>query len=288
MRNGRAGKAMNRWHFFLLSFFLLFGIPSAVFATSDEAAEHVVKVSHRPAGEGKWVFTATLEGEENVRGDWSFVLDGHDSTTVEYEGGQAQAKFSITSPGKHQLNVSFEGQLGDRTGRLNKEYIFEIPSLSVKIDGSKISADLHYAENAEGKWSFALGTESGEMVELRESPSNHGPRFVKNLAELKPGKYHLFVAFRGKINGVETGLQKSRTLQVDEQGRLTLAPLEKGEAPAVTTAPEKVAQVIENSKQGGKLPKTATPHPTHALIGLLLLLGGWALFKLHRKQTAVS
>jgi LPXTG-motif cell wall-anchored protein len=50
-----------------------------------------------------------------------------------------------------------------------------------------------------------------------------------------------------------------------------------------------VAQVIENSKQGGKLPKTATPHPTHALIGLLLLLGGWMLFKRSKeKQTAVS
>ncbi|PRX39760.1 LPXTG-motif cell wall-anchored protein [Planifilum fimeticola] len=281
---------MKRWHFFLLSFFLLFGIPSAVTATSDDVAEHVVKVSHRPDGEGKWVFTATLEGEENVRGDWSFVLDGHDSTTVEYEGEQAQAKFSIDSPGKHQLNVSFEGSLGDRTGRLNKEYIFEVPALSVKIDGSKaVSANLLYTEQAEGKWTFALGTNSGELVEIRESAQDHGPRFSKKLADLQPGTYHLLVTYQGKVNGVETGFQKSQTLHVDEQGKLTLAPGETGDSPAVITAPEKVAQVIENSKQGGKLPKTATSHPAQALIGLFLLLGGWMLLKRpNGKQTTVS
>ena len=195
MRNGRAGKAMNRWHFFLLSFFLLFGIPSAVFATSDEAAEHVVKVSHRPAGEGKWVFTATLEGEENVRGDWSFVLAGHDSTTVEYEGGQAQAKFSITSPGKHQLNVSFEGQLGDRTGRLNKEYIFEIPSLSVKIDGSKISADLH-TRKIRGSGP-SPGKENGSWWRSGKPFGTTAPTSPKS-SRPSTRNYHLFVTYQGR------------------------------------------------------------------------------------------
>jgi LPXTG-motif cell wall-anchored protein len=279
---------MKRWHLFLLSFFLLFGFSSAVHATSDDVPEHTLNISHRPDGEGKWLFTATLEGEDEVRGDWTFDLDGHDSTTVEYEGGQAQATFSISSPGKHQLNVSFEGRLGDRTGRLNKEYIFEVPALSVTIDDSKaVSAHLHYAETSEGKWSFALGRENGELVEIQESPSNHGPHFSKKLGDLQPGNYHLFVTYQGKIDGVETGFKKSHTLHVDEQGNLTLAPGEKGDSPAVITTTEQVAQVLENSKQGGKLPKTATPHPSYALVGFLLLLGGWRLLKRSSgKQTA--
>lgn len=270
---------MNRWYFFLLSFFLLFGI-SPAYAASDDVSEHTLSISHRPDGEGEWVFTATLEGEEIIRGNWSFVLDGHDSTTIEHEGGQAQAKFSITTPGKHQLNVSFEGLLGDRTGRLNREYIFDVPALSVKIDDSKtVSANLHYAEKSEGKWSFALGRESGELIEILESPSNHGPNFSKKLADLPPGKYLLLVTYQGKVDGVETGFKKSHKLQVDERGNLTLDPGKDKDSSVVVTTPEQVVQVMENSKQGGKLPKTATAHPTYLLIGLLFLLGGWGLFK---------
>jgi len=116
-------------------------------------------------------------------------------------------------------------------------------------------------------------------VEIIESQSKHGPRFSKELADHQPGTYQLFVTYQGKINGVKTGFQKSLKLHVDEQGNLTLKPDEKGETSTVITAPEKVAQVIETSKQGGKLPKTATPHPAYALIGLLLFLGGWNLLR---------
>lgn len=92
----------------------------------------------------------------------------------------------------------------------------------------------------------------------------------------------VYIAFEGKVDGEETAIIKFLTLEVEEGNGGDIKPPPTDYKPTKPVNKGTVDKVINNSKKGGPMPKTATSNPTGMVAGLALAALGGAILGYRR------
>ncbi len=153
----------------------------------------------------------------------------------------------------------------------------------------KVTAELKNAKEATGFWYIGVGPagdENAEPVAEKEAEDYNGTSFTAefDISKFEAGKYEVFIMFAGVVDGEEAFFMDSMELDVegtDDGGNEKPSVTPKPGKDPVKVDPEQ-GKELKDKVKGGKLPKTATTHPTGAAAGLALLIGGLALLKLRR------
>lgn len=229
-----------------------------------------------------WV-DAYLVNAEKAEGKWEILLDGKaGSVEVQDNGRYALAEFVVDNPGTHHAVIRFQGTVDGKEVTLEAEKTVKFPGehfrFEITYDGKRtFGGKLFGVKQAEGQWYVGILNESGQTVAEHVSDLTTSLSYSHTFKDLKPGTYLVWVAFEGVIDGDEMVVMDFMEVTIKGGGSGGVKDPGKDKPPVVAD-PDKGEKIIENAK-GGKLPETATDHPGFALLGLLMLLAGWAVWK---------
>ena len=238
---------------------------------------------------------AHLPYKRSADGTFEILLDGRKPVELDWEDGgnglNASASFEVDKPGAHKALVRFQGVVDGKEVTLQAEKAVQFPGkgyrFEVTYDGKRaFGGKLLGVKDAKGTWFIGVYDHHKEdrLLEEHYSGSIASLEYTHHFKDLTPGTYDVIVTFGGVVDGVgagATGILRGVTIKADGSGEVRDPDKDK---PPVAVGPGEGKKTIKNAK-GGRLPETATPHPGFVLLGGLVWLSGWVLWKL---QTIVG
>jgi LPXTG-motif cell wall-anchored protein len=244
---------------------------------------------HRKLNDAGYAINAKLSDVKSAEGTWTFYVDGKKKGTKKNKKTSVSFVLSLDADMEeageikgHVIKIVFDGQADGKETKA--EGTHSIPDLKFDYtqvgNNDKFTGTLNPAKEAVGNWGIAIANENGDkIIDAKDVENFKGTTFTHIFKGIKAGTYLVYIAFEGKVDGEETAIIKFLTLEVTEEGN-------GGDikAPPTDYKPTKpvdkgtVDKVINNSKKGGPMPKTATSNPTGMVAGLVLIaLGGTIL-----------
>lgn len=243
---------------------------------------------------------------DQAKGKWKFVLkDTETGEVVDKEvkrskkGIRKGAWLAAFESGTYEAKVVFNGTFNGEALKVkgSTELTLEVPDYAefdheVKYeykDGKhRVTASILEGEHATGLWLVGLFDMDGNpVVDPAYVEFHEGKTFTAEFKDkLKPGHYFVGVVFEGAVDGQPGGfIDDSVEFEVKDGKSITKPGKDDDKDPVKPGEPKKV---IDEVKNGGKMPKTATQYPLGMMVGGGILLLGLMVFGIMKfRRTAV-
>jgi hypothetical protein len=248
---------------------------------------------NRKLNDAGYAIQASLKEAKTAEGTWTFYVDGKKKSTKNNKKTSVSFVLAMDEDLEkygeikgHNIKIVFNGKIdGDDK---KAEGTHSIPDLQFDYtqigNNDKFTGLLKPASEAVGDWGIAVADENGEKIIAEKDAQNfQGTTFTHTFMGIQKGTYLVYIAFEGKVDGEETAIIKFLTLEVTEEGNGGgIKPPPTDYKPTKPVDKGTVDQVINNSKKGGPMPKTATSNPTGMFAGMALLAIGSAVLVYRR------
>ncbi|MCH5586040.1 hypothetical protein MK805_13940 [Shimazuella sp. AN120528] len=248
---------------------------------------------HRKLNDVGYAINAKLSDVKSAEGTWTFYVDGKKKATKNNKKASVSFTLSIEADMEeageiqaHAIKIVFEGKADGKETKA--EGTHSIPDLQFDYkqvgNDDKFTGTLNPANEAVGNWGIAVSDENGEkIIDAKDVENFKGTTFTHTFKGIKAGTYLVYIAFEGKVDGEETAIIKFMTLEVTEEGNGgDIKPPPTDYKPTKPVDKGTIDKVINNSKKGGPMPKTATSNPTGLATGLVLVALGGAILGYRR------
>lgn len=248
---------------------------------------------HRKLSDTGYAINAKLSNIKSAEGTWAFYVDGKKKGTKNNKKTSVSFNLSVfddmdesgeTKP--YTIKIVFEGKAEGKQIKVEESH--NIPDLKFDYkqvgNNDKFTGTLNPAKNAVGNWGIAIADENGEeIIDAKDVENFKGTAFTHTFKGIKAGTYLVYIVFEGKVDGEETAVIKFLTLEVTEKGNGgEIKPPPADYKPSKPVNKGTVDQIINNSKKGGPMPKTATSNPTGMVAGFVLVALGGAILGYRR------
>ncbi|WP_124728530.1 hypothetical protein [Staphylospora marina] len=229
-----------------------------------------------------------IKDAKKVDGTWTVETGGkkHQFKGAVLGGKEDPAYISLGKGNRFTVTVSFSGTVDGKQVTGSKTLEVNVPVFKVDYEAvggkHKLSGKIEGAKNVEGDWIIGVADPETyeEVVKTLEVTGSKNMAMSYEFELKKAGEYLGVVMFGGYVDGVFMILGDEIPFEVTGKGGVKKPSEGKDHSPVLN--PEEGKKQLDEAKKGGKLPKTATTHPTGAAAGLALLIGGLALLKLRR------
>jgi hypothetical protein len=244
---------------------------------------------HRQLSEAGYTIKAKLTDVKTAEGTWTFYVDGkkkgtknNKKTSVSFILSLDDEMVEAGETKGHVIKIVFKGKVDGKDNKVEGTQTIPDLKFDYKQEGNndKFTGTLNPAKKANGNWAIAIADEKGEeIIDFQEAANVKGTSFTRTSKNIKAGTYLVYIAFEGKVDGEETAMIKFLTLEVTEEDNGgDIKPPPTDYKPTKPVDKGTIDQVINNSKKGGPMPKTATSYPIGMIAGLALLaIGGVVL-----------